>query len=471
MIRSIIEYGAQLYMEGKKNREKIQKIHNAGIRTAMEYRMSTPINVMEVEAGIMKMEVRIELLTEKYLINKYYRKNKTVCNAIEERIKYGREVRGGGERDWILEAWKETKELRENMEGAHETDKRKEWNDIKVKTWIEKEKGMELAMGGTPEETIIKEIKNKIFGKEEEIIEIYTDGSRRKGREQGGAAVITKETNGNWEEQGFTTSKYCSVFTIEAGAVNKAIETTEKQEIKQDVLILTDSLSTVNAIENERVEEKEEGVIGKIRERIKKKNYKNRGEERGRIGIAWIPVHVGIEGNEKADRVAKEYTEGEEDESFKHTIKDARRMIREKKWKKSTEENLRQGEFKGRRYFEAEWNNVGRFFPWFREIGNVEKKVITMLSRVRADHYNLNWSLYRKTMTNSPECEKCGEVEDFEHIMWRCQKYDEIRRTMRRVWQENEIEEEAVFHNTKRMGLPKVLRLIGSYMKKCKLNI
>lgn len=64
-----------------------------------------------------------------------------------------------------------------------------------------------------------------------------------------------------------------------------------------------------------------------------------------------------------------------------------------------------------------EWNNVGRFFPWFKEIGNVERKVTTMLRRVRADHYNLNWSLYRKAMTGSPRCEVCGEIENFEHVI------------------------------------------------------
>ena len=59
LIRSVIEYGMTIYHTNNYNLiEKIRKIQNAGIRVAMGYRMSTPINVMMVEAGIMDIDNR-----------------------------------------------------------------------------------------------------------------------------------------------------------------------------------------------------------------------------------------------------------------------------------------------------------------------------------------------------------------------------------------------------------------------------
>lgn len=42
---------------------------------------------------------------------------------------------------------------------------------------------------------------------------------------------------------------------------------------------------------------------------------------------------------------------------------------------------------------------------------------------------------------------------------------------MRRVWQENGVRNDAIFHATKEMGSLRMMRLIGSFMKKYNLNI
>lgn len=97
-------------------------------------------------------------------------------------------------------------------------------------------------MEGILEEVIIGEIKEKIFGTEKGAVEIFMDGSRKKEREQGGAAVVVRRGREEWEEHGFTISKHCSVFIIETGAIRKAIEIVERQGIEGDVLILSDSL-------------------------------------------------------------------------------------------------------------------------------------------------------------------------------------------------------------------------------------
>jgi len=56
-----------------------------------------------------------------------------------------------------------------------------------------------------------------------------------------------------------------------------------------------------------------------------------------------------------------------------------------------------------------------------------ERYFITFINRLRADHYNLNESLHRKKYIDSARC-ACGyEVEDIDHLVWQCSKYDEER--------------------------------------------
>lgn len=58
-VRSILEYGLFVYYpRDGRGREKLENIQNKGIRIAMGYRNSTPINVMLAEAKIIKMEDR-----------------------------------------------------------------------------------------------------------------------------------------------------------------------------------------------------------------------------------------------------------------------------------------------------------------------------------------------------------------------------------------------------------------------------
>ncbi|XP_076388948.1 uncharacterized protein LOC143264658 [Megachile rotundata] len=215
-------------------------------------------------------------------------------------------------------------------------------------------------------------------------------------------------------------------------AIGKAIERANDRYEGENVLVLSDSLSTISKLAKDERGQDEGDVVDGIRNNIKKRNFevKKRGEGAGKIAVAWIPAHMGIEGNERADRVAKEATIGDPDYWLKFTLKDFRRVVREKGWKRSRERQLRQGEFKGRKYFEARWNNVGKDFPWFRGMGDLRRDTICSLNRIRANHYNLRWSLFRKYMVNDPYCEVCDRMEDVQQFLWECEKYRKERREM-----------------------------------------
>lgn len=91
------------------------------------------------------------------------------------------------------------------------------------------------------------------------------------------------------------------------------------KDIDKDILILTDSRSSVEAIINNRMAAHTPKAILNIKEviaNIQERRKEGHAQVR-KIVIGWIPSHVGIEGNEMADTVAKAATEQEHDSRIK----------------------------------------------------------------------------------------------------------------------------------------------------------
>ncbi|KMQ93494.1 rna-directed dna polymerase from mobile element jockey [Lasius niger] len=134
------------------------------------------------------------------------------------------------------------------------------------------------------------------------------------------------------------------------------------------------------------------------------------------ITLVWIPAHVGILGNETADHLAKEAINkgGPVDYMIPHT--DFYESVRETLNKRTKDTLLSLAEHVGSSYF----NN----FPitphaWFSKLKLNRLKIVTTC-RIRSNHYNLNYSLYRCNIVDSPSC-RCGAPQqDINHVLWNC---------------------------------------------------
>ena len=93
-----------------------------------------------------------------------------------------------------------------------------------------------------------------------------------------------------------------SIFSAEAVALIDALKLVRSSTLKK-FIIFTDSLSCLQSIENEDLSNP---LIMKFL--LKYKNILLQGKT---LVLCWIPSHVGIPGNEKADRLAKESLEEE----------------------------------------------------------------------------------------------------------------------------------------------------------------
>ena len=131
-------------------------------------------------------------------------------------------------------------------------------------------------------------------------IQCYTDGSKMDNGV--GAGLIIK----NGEETAITKSYQLqpetSVFQAEIMAINKAIDTLEESDINsKDIIIFTDSQSALGAIDKHKTNSKI--VLDTV-------NKLNKLGKANNLNLKWVKAHVGIDGNETADRLAKEGSAG-----------------------------------------------------------------------------------------------------------------------------------------------------------------
>jgi hypothetical protein len=132
----------------------------------------------------------------------------------------------------------------------------------------------------------------------------------------------------------------------------------------------------------------------------------------------WVPAHVGIDGNEMVDRIAKEsaaswnlYRGGALEGDLCPQMKSCLLMDWQSRW---------DGGDMGRYPFSI--IPRVRLSPWFLDVV-ADRPVITVISRLISNHTRVRAHLSRIDIVAEALC-GCGcDYETVDHILWRCSLY------------------------------------------------
>lgn len=214
-----------------------------------------------------------------------------------------------------------------------------------------------------------------------------------------------------------STGQYASIFQTEVFAISEISTSAPLQgEIGKHIYICTDSESAIKAIQSPMV---------KSRMVQECKTTLNNLAARNKVTLLWVPGHSGIDGNEEADRLARQGAS----EMFigpeprfglpKSTIKS---IVR--KWLSRSHREI--------------WNSCaeGKHTKYFCKNPSEEKSEsilalkrsdIKRLVDVMTNHCNLNKHLHTMSYVDNPMC-GCGlEEETGLHLVTSCQKYRALR--------------------------------------------
>lgn len=280
----------------------------------------------------------------------------------------------------------------------------------------------------------------------EEVITMYTDGSKRIEAISVGAAVWVPSMNLKLAN---SLSSDATVFTAEAWAVNRALDEVLRWQNQQcrKVMVCTDSRSVAIALADTKLSAHKHEYIVEARHKIMQ--YQ-KAHMSNKIGIVWVPAHVGVKHNETVDILAKEATHCLPEDHIYIPARDVSTGVRRVQVEATEREVINRGNYVGVKYF-SEFFQAHNSKPWFTDVRE-NRGFVTMVNRLRANHYNLGESLARKHYIQDSTC-KCGRTsESVDHVAFDCPTYTEQRSVFLQQLQANNI------HNISRPSVWRWLR-------------
>lgn len=236
-------------------------------------------------------------------------------------------------------------------------------------------------------------------------IQIYTDGSKT-GEEVGAAAAIYDRGNLVRKLQ-FKLGRQCSNNQAESLAILKALQ--EIQTIKdithenREVAIYTDSQISLSLLYNNY---RHYAIIENIL-----KTVGSLEKDQWKIKFSWVKAHIGIRGNELADKLAKEAAKMDQNPVYEEIPKS--RILSEVK-----EIGLQE--------WQNRWNSSTKgtitksFLPQIKERLNIKLPITPEFTAILSGHGKTNHYFHRFHITADPNCTCSMEPQTVNHLIYEC---------------------------------------------------
>ena len=216
-----------------------------------------------------------------------------------------------------------------------------------------------------------------VLGEYRDFIEIYSDGAKQPETGMTGFGVVVPSKGIELNKR---TSDHLAVYTVEMLGLISALEWVESTQFKK-VVICTDSAAVLASMSSFHSSSRQ-GLLYEVLELVTRLVIKG-----CKLKFLWVPAHVGIVGNEKADKMAKKALEKLEVEKnvsiskaeVKSVIWGKVNMMWQGKW---------DSESKGRHLYRIQ-DSIQ-----VKRLGSSNRKEEVVLTRLRVGHSALNKTLH-----------------------------------------------------------------------------
>ena len=416
-VRAVFDYSAPLQATASKtNQDRLDRLQNQGLRFVCGALRTTPTSACEIDSNIEPLRLRRERSTALTLERFKRMEEENPCRQMVDRWEQTERIK---KNSFLKEATK----LAESNNFPAEREISRAISNIAPHTAPKKPKTQTSLLQKADKSTsppILKLLAlETIDNYPKDIIHAYTDGSAVRAVRNGGyGSVINIPTSEPILLSG-PCGAFCSNYDAEIAAIQRTLDTLLEQfrngQVRPlDIVIFSDSLSAIQAIENWH------GDTAKGIEDIIQANDHLMNLYGIQITIQWIPGHSDIQLNDKADGLAKmgSHMPQENVNASFETAKQVAKQNSKEVWHNSWIE-----EEKGRRMY-AYLPTPNPKDP----INKLARRDQCNIFRLRTGHVNLNFHRNRIDPLYAPMCRHCMyPYETVEHYLLYCNRLSELR--------------------------------------------
>ena len=394
MVLPILDYGNLVYATANKNTlSTINTVHNTGVRLATGAFRTSPIDSVMADGEQTTLQIRREkqvltyatkiLSSEKHPLYKHFQNQQKYTKFKTKKLNY---------QPFYVRA--KTAILENNIYNNIKIEKQKfhklpPWKNRNIKINV----SLSQHIKSVTNKTIFMSKFNKILSQQHNQCHImYTDGSVIN--EFTGCGITSKLF-----DQQYHLPNNTSIFSAELYAIQRAVETTTKNINT----IFSDSLSALQELKKQY---SNNPIVQKIQDKIL--------ESTKSFQFIWIPSHIGIKGNEKADLLAKDSVNKPMHKNYKFVAKDLGSKINQetlKKWKQYWKDVPITNKLR----------KIQETLPKWKNLHQLTRIETIKMTRLRIGH-TLATHKFVFDRTTPPLC-TCKEYLTIEHIFNNCPNY------------------------------------------------
>ena len=403
LCKSKLDYGCQIYSSASQsNLKKLDAVHNMGLRICCGAFRTSPIESLYVDTNEVPLNLRREELGLRYLVRMKSAPKSPSFDVLKESADSSKFSNKRASKPF---------QIRLNEDVDNVTIKRQKILPVEhpgIPPWFipeisrcakdisKKSQSEEIIRAKFYEHDITHKYHSKYF----------TDGS--KSEDGVGYSVVHKSTS-----YVAKLPDSSSIFTAEISAIITALDMVYHSNQRTNV-IYCDSKSVIDSMKKYN---SFHPLVQKAQEWLFRISCRHKT-----VHLCWIPAHVGIKGNEVADRAARDASRSDVIDIKKVPASDMKEPIKKyicNKW----QERWSSTSLPNNKKYKRIRNSINFWPSSFQR----DRKAEIILTRLRIGHTRLTHK-YLLESNSAPVCDHCNVPLSVEHILVHCYKYADLHK-------------------------------------------